>query len=237
MASTSENTFGAKLRRSQDLLTCISGFIAYAPPRTQESVAAMTTLINAIIASNTAQGSQHENYKVAVDNRQAAFSAKTGSIEKLLAPIKGAVEAHFGKKSTEATVLNAHIKKIRSTKITKAPADPTKPTTEETISQSERSYGSITQTFNDIVNSVSQFTGYNPTNPALKVATLQATAAQLTTLNNSVIQKAITLKTTQATRLAQYTDLKDRVQRIKSYVKAQYGTSSNEYNLIKGISI
>ena len=126
---------------------------------------------------------------------------------------------------------------MRATKLIKVPADPTKPEQATAISQSERSYGSITQSFNDIINTLSQFVGYAPTNNTIKVVTLQATATQLTTLNNAVIQKIQPLKTTRATRQTQYTDLKDRVQRIKSYVKAQYGNSSTEYNMIKGISI
>lgn len=237
MASTSETTFGAKLRNAQELVTYITGFVGYVPPRTQETVASMTTLISSLIATNATEASQQENYKVAVDNRQAAFSKRTGSVDKLLSPIKGAVDAQYGKKSTEATTINAIIKKMRATKLIKVPADPTKPDQATAISQSERSYGSITQSFNDIINTLSQFVGYAPTNNTIKVVTLQATATQLTTLNNAVIQKIQPLKTTRATRQIQYTDLKDRVQRIKSYVKAQYGNSSTEYNMIKGISI
>lgn len=237
MTPTTENTFGAKLRRAQDLLTYISGFAGYAPPRSQESVAGFTTLINSIIATNATGSSQLENYKAAVDARQAAFSKKTGSVEKLLSPIKGAIEAQYGKKSTEAVTVNTIIKKMRATKLTKAPVDPAKPEQAKTISQSERSYGSMTQFFNDIVNSLTQFTAFNPSSNALKIATLQTIATQLTALNNTVAQKIQLLKTTRTSRQTQYIDLKDRVQRIKSYVKAQYGNTSTEFNLIKGISI
>lgn len=237
MTSTSENTFGARLRRAQDLLTFISGFIGYSPPRTQESVANITTLISSIVTTNASESSQQENYKIAVDARQAAFSKRTGSIEKLLSPIKGAVEAQYGKKSTEAIAINAIIKKMRATKLTKAPTDPTKPAQGKIISQSERSYGSITQFFNDIISNLTQFTAFNPSSNTIKIATLQATAAQLTTLNNAVAQKAQLLKTTRTARQSQYTDLKDRAQRIKAYVKAQYGIKSTEYNLIKGLNI
>ena len=237
MVSISENTFGAKLRRAQDLLTFITGFVGYTPPRTQESVASMTTLINSIVTTNSSESSQQENYKVAVDARQAAFSIKNGSVEKLLSPIKGAVEAQYGKKSTEAVVVNAIIKKMRATKLKKAPADPTKPAQEKAISQSERSYGSITQFFNDIVSNLTQFTAFNPSNNTIKIVALQTISTQLTTLNNAVAQKIQPLKTIRASRLNQYADLKDRAQRVKAYVKAQYGNNSTEYNLIKGLSI
>ena len=237
MASISENTFGAKLRRAQDLLTFITGFVGYTPPRTQESVASMTTLINSIVTTNSSESSQQENYKVAVDARQAAFSIKNGSVEKLLSPIKGAVEAQYGKKSTEAVVVNAIIKKMRATKLKKAPSDPTKPAQEKAISQSERSYGSMTQFFNDIISNLTQFTAFNPSNNTIKIVALQTISTQLTTLNNAVAQKIQPLKTIRASRLNQYADLKDRAQRVKAYVKAQYGNNSTEYNLIKGLSI
>jgi hypothetical protein len=237
MGSTSENTFGSTLRRAQDLSTFITGFTGYNPPRPQESAAGMSTLITSVVTINASESSQHANYKAAVDARQAAFTKKTGSVEKLLSPIKGAIEAQYGKKSTEATTINAIIKKMRATKLTKAPVDPTKTEHTNTISQSERSYGSMTQLFNNIVNSLTQFTEYNPTNNALKTAQLQFTATQLTTLNDSVVQNVQLLQTTRSDRQVFYTDLKDRAQRIKSYVKAEYGNTSNEYNLIKGITI
>jgi len=126
---------------------------------------------------------------------------------------------------------------MRSTKLVKPPVDPNAPAQSKIISQSEHSYGSMTQFFNDIISTLGQFTGYNPTNTAIKIAGLQATATQLTTLNNTVAQKIQALKIARASRQSSYTDLRDRVQRIKSYVKAQYGINSNEYKLIKGIKI
>jgi len=237
MASISENTFGAKLRRAQDLLNYIQGFTGYNPPRVQESIAAFTTLINSIISTNANESSVQQQYKTAVDLRFAAFKGTNSSVEKLLAPIKGAVEAQFGKKSTEAISVSAIIKKMRSTKLVKPPVDPNVPAQSKTISQSEHSYGSMTQMFNDIISTLGQFTGYNPTNTTIKITGLQATATQLTTLNNTVAQKIQALKTARTSRQSSYTDLKERVQRIKSYVKAQYGINSNEYKLIKGIKI
>ncbi len=237
MVSKTESSFGAKLRRAQDLLTYLKKFKDYNPPRSQETFAEMSTLINGIIAINATESSQYENYKVSVANRQAAFSKKSGSIEKLLSPIKGAIEAQYGKKSTESISVSAIIKKMRATKLIKIPADPTKQTQEKTLSQSERSYGSITQYFNDIVNTLTQFSDYNPSSATLKVSALQALATQLTTLNDTVAEKVQVLKTTRTSRQTQYLELKDRVQRIKSYVKAQYGNDSNEFKLIKGLSI
>ncbi len=241
MASTTESSFGAKLRRAQDLLTYIQGFTGYAPPRTQESATGFQTLLTSIIASNTSEINAQQQYKVAVDARQAAFKTNPVSITKLLPQIKGAAEAQYGKKSTEASAINAIIKTMRASKLIISPAapstDPNNPTVEQTLSQSEKSYGSQTQYFNDLINTISQFTGYAPSNNNIKLPQLQTFSTSITTLNTAVAQKLQPLKTARATRTASYKDLKDRVQRIKQYVKAQFGTNSNEYKLIKGISI
>jgi hypothetical protein len=237
MASTAENTFGARLRRAQDLLNYIQGFTGYAPPRAQESLASFTTLINSIVTTNGSESSVQQQFKSAVDLRQAAFKGGSTSVEKLIAPIKGAVESQYGKNSTESEAVTSIINNMRSTQLVKPPIDPNAPAQTKTISQSERSYGSMTQMFNNIISTIGQFTGYNPTNAAIKIAGLQATATQLTTLNNTIAQKIQALQIARASRQTQYADLKDRVQRIKSYVKAQYGINSNEYKLIKGIQI
>ena len=237
MASTSETTFGAKLRNAQDLLNIIKGFAGYAPPRTQESVASMTTLINSIVTANTATANTTQLYKSAVAARQVAYRGTSTSIEKVLSPIKGAVDAQYGKKSPESQSISSAIKAMRSTKLVKLPADPTKETQEKTVSQSERSYGSIIQSFSNIISSLQQFSGFNPSNNSLKIATLQATVTQIKSLNNTVAQRIQALKTNQTNRNTLYLDLKDRTQRIKSYVKAQYGNNSNEFNLIKGLKI
>ncbi len=237
MASQSETSFGARLRKAQDIQTFISQFPGYNPPRPQESLAGFTTLINSIIATNADETNKQQLYKAAVDTRKAAFLRTTGSVDKLLTPIRGAVEAQYGKKSTEAIAIAAIIRNMRNTKLIQLPTNPNQPNTQTTISQSERSYGSMTQYFNDIINTLTQFVGYNPSNNAIKIPALQTQATNLTTLNNNVATRIQNLTTARATRITLYTDLKYRASRIKAYVKAQYGNNSNEYNLIKGIKI
>ena len=237
MASISENTFGAKLRNAQDLLNIIKGFKDYTPPRDQESVTGLTTLINSIISSNTRLSSVLQQYKSATASRQVAYRGSSTSIDKILAPIKGAVDAQYGKKSTESLSISSAIKSMRATKLLKAPQDPTKETQDKGISQSERSYGSLIQSFSNLISMLGQFRGYNPSNNNLKISGLESTVLQVNTLNNLVIQKFQELKTSQTTRNSLYFDLNERVQRVKSYVKAQYGMTSNEYKMIKGLKI
>lgn len=235
MTSTSEISFGAKLRKAQDLLAYLSGFTGYNPPRQQETIKGLETLIDDINHINAAQAGELESYRLTVAQRQKAFSKDPYSLEKILSPIKGAVEAQYGKQSPEAATLNTIIKKMRAAKITKAPADPTK--TEKTISQSQQSYGSLTMLFNNILNTVAQYPNYVPSNENITVTGLKKISDRLTELNNDVAQKVQQLKKVRAMRTEKYNELADSVQRIKAYVKAQYGINSDEYKLIKGIRI
>lgn len=237
MTSISENTFGAKLRNAQDLVNIIQGFTGYTPPRTQETVANMNILINSIITANTSTANTSQQYKSAVTARQVAYRGTSTSIEKLLSPLKGAIDAQYGKKSPESHSITNSIKTMRSTKLVKLPIDPTKENQVNAVSQSERSYGSIIQSFGNIIASLQQFKDFNPSNSNIKITALQATVTQVTTLNNNVAQRIQALKTSQTSRNALYAELKDRGQRIKSYVKAQYGNNSTEYNLIKGLKL
>lgn len=238
MSSTTEKSFGARLRKAQDLATYITGFTGYAPPRAQETPANFQAFLSTIIATNSLAANSHQQYKVAIDNRHNAIKGSTTSITKLLPQIKGIVEAQYGRKSTEANSVNAIIKTMRTNKVIKTAAsssDVISATAEKSFSQSQQSYGSQTQYFNDLVNTLSQLSGYNPSNNALKVANLNTFSSSITTLNNTVAQKLQPLKSARAMRISQFADLRDRTQRIKQYVKSQYGINSNEYQLIKGL--
>jgi hypothetical protein len=237
MASTSEVTFGARLRKAQDLLQYITGFQGYAPPRTEDSIIEFGKLLTSIQTANSTVAVNLEQYTQAVDDRSNAFRKKENSIDKSLTLIKSAVEAQFGRTSKQVESVSSIIKTMRSTKLIKIPKSPDDPTIVQTISQSEQSYGSMTQNFQNLINTLAQFPEYNPSNEALKVANLKAFADSLTTMNNAVAQKFQALRAIRTSRSALYDDLKERVSRIKSYTKAQYGTKSQEYTLIKGINV
>lgn len=235
MPSSSETSFGARLFRAKTLHSYISNFSGYNPPRTQETAADLNILLDDITAINATESSLQQNYNTAVNNRYNAFRTDTISVFKLLAPIRAAVEAQFGKGSTEFNQIDSIVKKIRDAKLVRKPATDTTP--ETTISSSEQSYGSSTQYFNDIINTLSQLPNYNPSNVNIQVASLQTFATQLNTLNTQVATTYQSLRTSRHKRLDYYNELSERGKRIKAYVKANYGVLSQEYTLIKGLII
>lgn len=235
--ASSENSFGKKLRNAQDILTYVQGFINYTPPRTQESVTALQTLVTGVMTANATEATAFQQYRAAVDARSSSFSKGATALPKLLTSIKAAVDAQYGKNSAEATSVNSIVRTIRSSKSVAVQVITEGVEAAQTISRSQRSYGSQTQYFNNLVNTLNQLSGYNPSNAAIKIAALQTFVTQLTTLNNAVAQKFAGLQTARSTRKTIYTDLNDRTQRMKAYVKSQYGSVSNEYKLIKGLTV
>lgn len=235
MASKSEESYGARLLRANNLLSYISNFTNYAPPRAEEKVADFGNLLQVVATANATESSLKQNYNTAVTNRHKSFRTETNSIFKLLPPIRAAVEAQYGKKSTEFNQIDSIVKNIRNSKIIHIAATETTP--ESTISRSEQSYGSTTQYFNNLINTLTQFHNYSPSNINIQIATLQAFATQIDSLNTQVASTYQALRSSKATRNTHYADLSDRVSRIKAYVKANYGVQSQEYTLIKGLSV
>ena len=234
MASTSEVTFGSRLANAETLATHLQSFIDYVAQTPDQSVTNVQAVIANIKIHNTTTAGNKQDYSAAVDNRQKLFQKDKDSLIKLLSPIGSAVRAAFGKTSKEAANIAALIKKIRGIKVKNEPKDPTA----ETVSQSERSFGSITLTFADIIATVEKFgNNYNPANEKVKLPALTDKLAQLTTANTNVPLTYGKLKQARDLRIDIYKNLTDITQRIKDAVKSQYTLNSTEYALIKGLKI
>jgi hypothetical protein len=234
MASNNEKTFGSKLANAETLATHLTTFATYAPVRPEESIVNYKGLITTIKTNNALVASTQTTYSQATDKRAKLFSKNTDSMLKTLAPIAGQIRAKFGKTSKEAEYIASLITKIRGESSKKLKKD----NEGEFVSQSERSYGSQTQTFTDIITTLTTYgTDYAPTNPKIKLPALNTQLTALTTANANVTSAYGAYKPAKDNRQIQYADLKDRSNRIKESVKSQFGTTSNEYKLIKGLSI
>ena len=234
MASNSEVTFGARLDNAATLLVHLQSFKDYEAQTEEQSITNVTALIETIKTLNTAESGNEQDYSTAVDTRQKLFKKDDDSLLKLLSPIGSAVRSAFGKESKEAAIIGKMIAKIRGVKIKK---DPKKPD-EETVSQSERSYGSITKAFDDIIVTLQKFgSKYNPANKKIKLPALIDKQAQLTTATADVPRSFGKLKQSRDERNEQYSSLTAITQRIKDAIKSPYTIGSTEYALVKSLKI
>ncbi|MFN7117969.1 MAG: hypothetical protein ACK4TA_14300 [Saprospiraceae bacterium] len=235
MAERSENSFGARLDRARKMLGSISTFPNYNPPRNEETVAGLTDLINQIVTLNQEETSLEQQYNTLVKNREGLFYEDEHCIIKLLTMVRGAVEALYGKESIEFSQVDTLVRQMRDNRPAEREATEKLPAGK--VSQSERSYGSITQNFSDLVTIVSQLPNYRSNNPLLQISELRNLVNRANQLAIDIPVLYQQLTNARDRRRAAYKELKDRGARIKAYVKSDYGTNSTEYKSIKGIAL
>ncbi|MDI9364171.1 MAG: hypothetical protein QM541_04405 [Flavobacterium sp.] len=241
MASFSENTFGARIANAEAISTHLKSFTSFVAPTTDTSIASIDILIASVKTENSRIATNKFAYSTAVDVRAKLFFKTPDCVEKLLSPITAAVKAKLGKTSKPATDIAALAIKIRGEKKQKndtPAAEGTERKKVDPVSQSERSYGSITQHFANIIAIVTALgTNYAPVNATINVAALTTKIETIKTANNTVTSTYAALKTSIDGRQSLYEDLSARTQRIKDAVKSQYGVGSSEYKLIKGLKV
>lgn len=241
MASNSEVTFGAKIANASKISANLKTFVGYQEPTKDTSIVNYDALITAITTENTGVATKKADYSAAVEVRQKVFFKDNDCVLKVLSPVTSAVRSKLGKTAKPVTDITALVVKIRGIK--KAKGKDPKPeeagkVPKDTVSQSERSYGSMTQNFSDIVSTLATLgTEYAPVNAAHKLPALTAKVASIKTANDSATTTFAALKTGFDNRAKQYADLNERTQRIKEAVKSQYGVASTEYTLIRGLTV
>lgn len=232
--ATSENTLGTKLSKAQAFITTLQGFTNYKPLRPTESITELQQLVSAIATANNDVTTALQQYSDAVEQRQQVFYKGANSIRKLVVPINAAVKATFGKTSLESKQVNTLVQKIAGEK----PVKIKEGDKETIISQSQRSFGSQAQHFEEIVTLLAnKGTAYDPGNSAISAAALQSMVTGLPQLNFNVTTRYNILKQKRDARMALYNDLSERIARAKESVKSQYGIKSTEYGMVKGIRI
>ena len=234
MASTTEKTYGSRLANAQKLATHLTGFTDYAPATPECSLTNYQTLITDITTNNSEIANFSSLFSTDAQDRQELFIESPTGMLKRLTPISAYTKALFGKTSKEAELVVALVNKLRGEKTNKYKKDETG----EWVSQSQRSYGSMTQNFSDLIDTLISFGApYAPSTDNITIDKLKELLEQLNESSEKVTQSYGKLKMQQDVRVTQYEDLTSRSSRIKETVKSIYGVSSTEYKLIKGLKI
>ena len=187
-----------------------------------------------LLSTNTEVATKIQTYSMTIDAKQKIFLKAPNSISKIVTPVIANVRSIFGKNATETQNITNYITKIRGIKVARSS------TTEnsQTVSQSERSYGTLLQTFSDLITTLATFgANYSPANAECSVTELTQKRDLATQINTKSIQDFGALKIARESRTAKYEQLSQLCQRFKETVKAQYGTQSVEYKLVKGLKI
>jgi hypothetical protein len=234
MASISETSFGKRLDNAQALATNLQEFGNYSELNAELSIQNLNNKVQELLTTNSEVATKIQSYSMTIDAKQKIFLKAPNSISKIITPVIANVRSIYGKNATETQNIGNLITKIRGIKVARSSVTETT----ETVSQSERSYGTMLQTFSDIITTLTTFgANYSPTNSECSVIELTQKLNLATQINKKSVQDFGALKIARESRTAKYEQLSQLCQRLKETVKAQYGTQSVEYKLVKGLKI
>lgn len=233
MTTPSQASYAARLARAEQFYQFINSFQNYNPGIPELTPENFHNLIGQLSSTQSQHTVTHHEFSEAVRLRKKTFMLNPDSITKTLTLINSYLRAKNGINSQQYINVNTLVKKIRGEK----PLPVTANSTQDSVSRSERSYGSQLQNFTDIITLLQQFgPDYNPSNVAIKIPALNILHTNAFTANNSVTQKFSAYQPKINERRNGFKTLSDTANRIKEMVKAQYGNTSVEYKLIKGLN-
>jgi hypothetical protein len=234
MKSKSRASYSSSLTDGEKLIQFLNIFTNYTPGDAELTAAAFQTQTDALRVVQENHTIRHHDYSIAAFDRRKFFDKEDNSIAKLLSPIGSNVRGIKGKSSREYHEIQTLILKIRGEKRVKV----TENSGEDTISHSEKSYGSQLIYFGDIITLLTQLgTAFAPMNNKITIVKLQTLLTGATTHTNTVSQKLALYKPLISERQLGFKKLSETAGRIKDMVKSQYGLDSTEYNLVKGLRI
>ena len=187
-----------------------------------------------LLTNNSDVAGKLQSYSMSVEAKQNIFTKQPNSIIKIVTPVVANIRSIFGKNSKEAETVNAYTTKIRGIKVAK----PAVEAVSNSVSQSERSYGTMLQTFSDLIVALESLgANYAPSNAECTTINLKQKRDLATQINTKATEDFGKLKIARDSRITKYAELSELCGRFKETVKAQYGTQSVEYKLVKGLKI
>ena len=235
MPTVSNASFGSRIQKAKDLIAIVTLYPGFSPVRQEDNLAAMQLLIDNITTANDDVINQINAYNTAVEQRKIAYKSDPHAIEKLISPIRNSIKAQYGNNSIEMNQTETILQRMRPIKPTIVAATATAP--QVSISNVELSYGAMAHSFGDLIQTIASFNNYMPIAPHLSISSMQAQLVTINALNTATASFSFKLSDARLLRATLYTDLTTRIQRIKAYVAANYGTKSNEFKNIKGLKV
>lgn len=233
MAHYSQASFSARLSRAKQLYQFVNSFEEYESDAIELSPPRFLDLIEIMDRTQQEHTRTHHLFAESAKERAKAFASADDSISKKATLVKAYVKAKFKKESQQFADIENLVNKIRGEK----PAKISEGSDATTISRTEKSYGSQLENFKDIISLAILFdTHYAPTNEEIKLRELQTTFEKAALLNNDTSLKFAAFKPKIAERKDGFEKLSETANRIKEMVKSQYGVSSDQYKLVRGLN-
>ena len=236
MASVSETGHAKNVANLQDLISFVTGYGAtYNPTKNalklpQLNALATTSQANLadVVIKNTAFNNKVNERVVAFSNLKSLSTRLINALQTTDATTE---------KIADAKGFNKKLQGVRAKTVT-TPPDPNAPAP-ATISTSQQSYDQQIQHLAGIISVLQSETTYAPNENDLKIVTLTAKQADLTTKNNAVATAYTNISNSRISRdttlYGTDTGLLDIASEVKKYVKSVYGATSPQFAQVKGI--
>jgi hypothetical protein len=242
----SETSFADRIGRFVLLKeACESMSPAFAPPDTDIALAAQTALIMTLNTCCNAVMNASNDLKDLTDPRAASIKVIKERVTRAVSRV-----ASNRAWASKLPAVKAAADKVRGVSPPKStapavPADPDAPVP-KTRDRGGRSYKDIEGYLFKFIGTLQKCTGYETgAPPDITIVSLQGLQVSLKAANEAIPDKQVVLQDAQVERLKIFESkkplpdgshsLRDRWVRIKKAVAAQYGRTSTEYELVRGI--
>jgi len=217
----------------------------YTPSTANLAIANLQTVLSNAQGALTTVKNEYNGWKNATNGREIAFEPLKGLSTRLLNTLVsvGANQQTIKDYKT----LNA---KVQGSKLTKADSgivaepseDLSNKTTlpvKKTVSVSQQSFDNLIEHYDKIIKLLASVPAYNPSETALKVATLQTMLASLKTLNSAAYTSYAKVSNARIARNKILYENPDALivlaKAVKAYIKGKFGATSPEYGQVSSI--
>lgn len=217
----------------------------YTPSSANLAITNLQTVLTNAQAALTTVKNEYNGWKNSTNSREIAFEPLKGLSTRLLNTLisVGANEQTIKDyKSLNAKMQGSKLTKADAGIIEEPPIDEANKTTlpvKKTVSVSQQSFDNIVEHFDKIIKLLASVPAYNPTETALKVATLQTSLANLKTLNASAYTSYVKVSNARIARNKVLYENPDALvtlaKAVKAYIKGKFGATSPEYAQISAI--
>lgn len=238
MASSVETGHAKNVDNLGDLIAGVTSFgVKYNPSNPLLALTALKTKETVARASINAVNTAAIQLANASNERENAFQPLNVLVTRAVNTLRSSQSADNTDAIIVAIARKIHGARAASSKAAAKKAAAANPEVKiETVSVSQHSYDSQVDNLDRFVESLAAIPEYNPNEEELKVATLKTVAVEFRKLNNLCNTASYALDSARAIRntelYAPNTGLVDVALGVKSYVKALFGATSEEYKRI-----
>ncbi|MFA5011867.1 MAG: hypothetical protein WC644_07900 [Ignavibacteria bacterium] len=228
----SNKSYKDKLERGYELYNSIKNMLSFLPAEEDLEPGKYLTFLNSITNINHSADSIKEKHGLSIKARQELFLKDKG--------VKRRASYIFAycKSRSDLKLQTEMIGRLSKSILNYKKSDtPVKGKSVKHINRKEQSFGDYVSLFEDLIDEVRLIPSYTPPNELIQISTLVSFRKEMLESNKTVDDKLNSYNTINKKRLESYNMLHDRMVRIKSSVKSQYGINSSEYQSIKGIRV